>query len=785
MQKILKNYKRDYREANNNLFHAVESFRNGNKKSFSKIYKLSENYIYSIIFNITEDNDKTADIMQDTYIQIYKSLYSLKDVEAFFPWAGRIATNKTLRSLQRDTKEVLLKEEEHDFIFEYAHEDKEEFLPEDILSHKEKKERLHQIIEGLSEVQKASVFYYYFSEMSVSEIAQTMECSTGTVKSRLNYARKQIKNEVMGVEKREGLKLYSLSSLPIFLYLFRENLANLVIPDSVTSTVIKGIKGATGFSITGVLSSTFFKTGKTKIIKSFFKSLGGKIVGGITAVAVVSGAIIVFNPKTITITTIPDRIVESSYSYMPYYYEIDSVIDGTGFGTGDDGDINNRYLIEGRLMVLEDTNGKKGVYTIQGQEILPKEFDDIYYEEEIGGVLLVEKDFKYAYFSTDGDMLCDDFYDVADPIEGGFFRYFDSANQEYSIFSFNGERILDSTYYGLQDMINGLAVVQKDDKYGLINVGSEQLLDYIYDDIFLGDGQYIALNQSTKDGVICSVMDWSLNPIYSNLETKDIEIETFDSGFHNGVALLGSHYKDSTFTFAVDANGKKLYIPTEEVLSNDFTSFSVSLYDNGIFYHYFTDIDTGFLFNPMGGLIATTNNYCVISAYDKIIIENRDAYSLVDLKGREIFSGYEMIEVRYMGKYYICSDGYGYDLLDLNGNILFKSADYITSLGSEMFLCSNDGIETIVNGQTGTSYNISEDQNIESAYTDGYIIVQNLKHKTNNSNSRTWYEIFDKNGKPVHSFYNPDPHGVGELKVLKKGIYAYRHNEETYINKWE
>lgn len=52
------------------------------------------------------------------------------------------------------------------------------------------------IIDNLSLEQKTAVYLYYFNELSLSEVAKEMQCSEGTVKSRLNYARKKIKAEV-------------------------------------------------------------------------------------------------------------------------------------------------------------------------------------------------------------------------------------------------------------------------------------------------------------------------------------------------------------------------------------------------------------------------------------------------------------------------------------------------------------------------------------------------------------------------------------------------------------
>ena len=57
--------------------------------------------------------------------------------------------------------------------------------------------------------------------MSVADIADALGCSTGTVKSRLNYARKKSRNDIEELERKET-KLYSVAPLPFILWMLRE-----------------------------------------------------------------------------------------------------------------------------------------------------------------------------------------------------------------------------------------------------------------------------------------------------------------------------------------------------------------------------------------------------------------------------------------------------------------------------------------------------------------------------------------------------------------------------------
>lgn len=87
-------------------------------------------------------------------------------------------------------------------------------VPDAVLDNKETQRLMMELIDALPPEQRMSVLFYYYDEMSVKEIAQAMETTEGTVKSRLNYARKSIKAVVEDLEKR-GTKLYSIAPLPL------------------------------------------------------------------------------------------------------------------------------------------------------------------------------------------------------------------------------------------------------------------------------------------------------------------------------------------------------------------------------------------------------------------------------------------------------------------------------------------------------------------------------------------------------------------------------------------
>jgi len=761
--------KRKYKEEDQMLFQAVINLKNGDKSSFEQVYKLSERYIYAIIYRIVRDNDKTADLMQETYLQIYNKLDTLEEVESFLVWAGKIATSKTLRYIQKHSKEVLLDEDENDFVFENVSEDKEEFIPEDVLLNKEKKQKIYDIINNLSYEQKITVQYYYFNEMSVSEIAEIMGCSPGTVKSRLNYARKQIKQAVLDTEKKEGIKLYSLSGLPLLWLLFREEAASCFVPKTISSAVIKGIAETTGIKIAETVGSGAIKTGKKgikELIRKFFGSTAGKVVSGVAAVSVAGTVAVTQMPKTLFTSSNFVVRYQNSTSEIPYSE-----------------DCENRYLIDGEYIVLTNEEGQKGIYTIKGKEVLPVEFDDINYNDYTGGLLKVCKDHKWAYYDKSGKMVCDRMYDKVSSVKDKMFWCYDEESDSYKVFSADGYQVSDSSFDYISEMANGFAVVRRNYKSGLLAIDGTLIYETKYDDIFLGDGQYIVINEELADSYRRTVLDSSLNVVFSeDYDNKYLPL-CFGSGFYNGVAEL-SGFQDFLTPVYLPArvDGTWIYNP----IGTDYTGYHFKLYRNGYFSYYNDKLEKSVLFNTDGKEIAYADyNSIYYVNNNNFIINNDGMFSMVDGDGNVLITEYESIGSRYEGKYFLCKNGYKYDLFKDDGTVLYRDADYIESLGSEMFRCRSDREITIVDGLSGKSFMLTPEESIESFFCDGYAIKFTRESEPQNDGPDYKYQIIDRSGKVKYTIDNPEKGHIERVIVLKEGVYSYVYEDKCYIKTWK
>ncbi len=290
-----------FREKDQVLFAEVEKLKSGDAESFNTVYELSKNYIYKIIWDIVKSQDAADDIMQETYLQIYNKVSGLADVSAFYSWAGRIATNFCLTYIKREKKYVLAEADEsgeaEDFIFERASDDHEAMIPESIIMNKEQQKIIADILDSLSTEQKLCVQYYYFEELSVKEIAEIMETSEGTIKSRLNYARKSIKSAVENIERRDGTKLYSIGSFPLLFLIFREGADILFGAVTASAAGVAGaaagatINGGTVAGTTAMDAGTVAGTAGTTMNGGAVAGTAGTSTGGATGAGYIQGPV--------------------------------------------------------------------------------------------------------------------------------------------------------------------------------------------------------------------------------------------------------------------------------------------------------------------------------------------------------------------------------------------------------------------------------------------------------------------------------------------------------------
>ncbi|NOY63368.1 MAG: RNA polymerase sigma factor RpoE [Gammaproteobacteria bacterium] len=175
----------------------VERVQRGDKKAFDILVLKYQHRLIKLISRYLRDEGEVYDVAQEAFIKAYRALPGFRGDSAFYTWLYRIAINTA--------KNYLVAQKRRPPSTDIAAEDAERLdgsalkdtaTPERIL-HKDEVERtVYEAIEQLPEELRMAITLREFEGLSYEEIAQTMECPVGTVRSRIFRARDAIQKKL-------------------------------------------------------------------------------------------------------------------------------------------------------------------------------------------------------------------------------------------------------------------------------------------------------------------------------------------------------------------------------------------------------------------------------------------------------------------------------------------------------------------------------------------------------------------------------------------------------------
>lgn len=173
----------------------VVNVQKGDMQAFEQLFELYKCKALRTIYSMTRDKDISEDIVQEVFVSCYTSIKSLQNPEYFKTWFYRMLTRTTWRYMEKEKRLIPVEN-----IFRKS-EDSYENSSLEKLEQKESSELLYQEILKLQPKLQTTLILYYYNEFSVKEIAQTMGCLEGTVKSRLYTGRCRLKVNLMEQEE--------------------------------------------------------------------------------------------------------------------------------------------------------------------------------------------------------------------------------------------------------------------------------------------------------------------------------------------------------------------------------------------------------------------------------------------------------------------------------------------------------------------------------------------------------------------------------------------------------
>lgn len=185
----------------------IRKWKEGDEDAFSAMYERYRQTAMRTAWLLCHNLADSEDIVQETFVQCYFHIQELKDESRFRPWMLKCLVRTGWKLMKKQKKEMPEEQME-------LHLERERYL-ENTFSGKTSGEPLEEAIarefsgeltkavRRLSEKHRLVIVLYYYDELSVHEIAKITGCLEGTVKSRLHFARRQLKKMLSDAGEEE------------------------------------------------------------------------------------------------------------------------------------------------------------------------------------------------------------------------------------------------------------------------------------------------------------------------------------------------------------------------------------------------------------------------------------------------------------------------------------------------------------------------------------------------------------------------------------------------------
>ncbi len=175
----------------------ISQAKAGDRASLAEIVKRYESTVYNFAFKVCRDREKAENTMQETFLNMIRSLHQFDGNSKLSTWLYRIVVNNCLmeaRSSKKYQFADISDDDEDAFEGKYAVD--WESLPARVVENEELKKILDTAISGLAPEYRMVFLLRDVEELSTEETAKTLNLSVAAVKSRLHRARAFLRNKV-------------------------------------------------------------------------------------------------------------------------------------------------------------------------------------------------------------------------------------------------------------------------------------------------------------------------------------------------------------------------------------------------------------------------------------------------------------------------------------------------------------------------------------------------------------------------------------------------------------
>lgn len=177
----------------------IQRAKSGDESSFESLILGCQNKAYNIALRYLKNEEDALDALQESFIKIFRHLNSFKEDSRFDTWVYRIVVNTCNDMLRKNSNQKIT-----DSIFK-TDDEKESVIeipdstgsPETVLAKKETTAHIITCLERLNQEQKEIIVLRDVHGFSYEEISEILNCSIGTVKSRINRSRLRLREILM------------------------------------------------------------------------------------------------------------------------------------------------------------------------------------------------------------------------------------------------------------------------------------------------------------------------------------------------------------------------------------------------------------------------------------------------------------------------------------------------------------------------------------------------------------------------------------------------------------
>ena len=167
----------------------IEEVLSGNNQAYAQIINKYKNPLYATILRMTGNQQDAVDLVQESFIKIYRQLRKFDGKGSFSSWMYRVAINHCIDEFRKKRFKMEQVEIREDDVKDIQH-------PEVIFLKKEKNRQLEKLIGGLPEDERMILLLRYVNEQSYSEISEFMSLSLATVRNKLHRAKKKLRETI-------------------------------------------------------------------------------------------------------------------------------------------------------------------------------------------------------------------------------------------------------------------------------------------------------------------------------------------------------------------------------------------------------------------------------------------------------------------------------------------------------------------------------------------------------------------------------------------------------------